>query len=60
MSAKKYVSIIKKGVNDIYIKDAEGRALTQSIIDTMVINEQTGDVTITYDDGTEDEEESES
>ena len=57
MSAKKYVSIINKGGIDIYIKDAEGRTLTQSIIDSMTINETTGNVTISYDDGTEEEEE---
>lgn len=54
--AKKYFSVFNNGIEDFHVKDADAVAMMESVINSMVINEQTGDVTISYDDGTEEEE----
>lgn len=58
-TATKYFSVFSDGTNDYQVRDAESVALMLSVIDSMEIDETTGDVTISYDDGTEEEEESE-
>ena len=41
-----------------WFRDADSVAMMLSVIDSIEMDETSGDITIEYDDGTEDEEES--
>ena len=54
-ASKQYFSVFSDGTNDYHVRDADSVALMLSVIDSMEVDEESGDITIQYDDGTEEE-----